>query len=432
MTRPAGAPSLRQFRATTGRIIVTDLFGATTTWLERGALLSADVTSNLNLPSQIAAQVRSGDPAVNRIFPADSDPLIAQSNRLVYVFVNEAPFNVATEERWVCRASGILMSPQDQADSDIGTTHFTAWDPWQFFMGLPCFANTEGAAISQDGLLFVATPGNEIAFTMIQNTFESLLALGFARPGFYADIPPGFGGTAFWAGTNETTPELDFRVAQGTTLGALLQQLASAGNNIEGTSQCIDIVFEPIYDPADRPGFTSQISIYNLAGSDAPKVQMAWSRFQRSATTADREHDGTPGAFANVAQFVAGSGNALGLAPILDNPASVAKYGGYWLQKFYPGQFLEQVVENLAVQALQLQKQGKRTFLVDVDPLRAGMPFRDYAIGDRIGIWSPDDQRVAASGLQRVQTVPLHIGPDGVCTVSQLLTSPDWPQNEGT
>ncbi len=431
----AGQPSLRQYRAVKGRIIVTDLFGATTTWLESGSLLQADVTSNLNLPSQIAAQVRSGDPAVNRIFPDDGDPLVAQSNRLVYVFLNEDPFATATEERWVCRASGILMSPQDQADADIGTTHFTAFDPWQFFMGLPCFADTLGNEISPDGLLFssATSTGNVIAYKLIQNTFESLLALGLAGPGFFADIPFAYGGTAFWNGTNETTPRLDFRVSQGTTLGQALQQLASAGNDVDGTSQCIDIVFEPIYDPVNRRGFTSQISVFNLAGSDAPKAQMAWGRFQRSAMTADRQHDGTPGAFVNVAQFAAYGGSFdPALTTIFDNPPSVAKYGAYWSQRAFPSQYIVQVTDALAVQALQLAKQGRRTFLVDVDPLRAAMPFRDYAIGDRIGVWSSRGQRVGASGLQRVQTIPLHIGADGICIVNQLLTSPDWPQNEGT
>ncbi len=433
------APSLRQYRAVRGRVIVTDLFGATTTWLERGSLLQADVTANLNLPSQIACQTRAGDPAVYSIFPTDGDPLVAQSNRLVYVFLNEDPYAVSAEDRWVCRASGILMSPQDQADADIGTTHFTAYDPWQFFMGLPCFADTIGNPIPQKGLLFPHVHGDEIAFTMIQNTIESMLALGWAGPGFFADIPNAFGGTTFYSGYNTGaythTPYLDFNVQQGTSLGQLLQQLASAGSDIPGTSQCIDIVFEPIYDPANRPGYTSQISIYDLAGSERPKAQMAWGRFQRSAMTADRQHDGTPGAFVNLAQFVAGQGgdsSDILLYPYQESFASIFKYGPYALQKFFPAQFDSTVVENLAVQALQLQKQGKRTFLVDVDPLRAAMPFRDYNIGDRIGVWTSHALRAPASGDQRVQTIPLSIGPDGVCVVSQLLTSPDWPQDEGS
>lgn len=428
MRRPAGVPA---------RVVVTDLNGVVTTWLSGKSLLGATVTSNLDLPSQITVDVRSGDKSVNTIFPADGDPLVAQSNRLAYVFLNEAPTAEMVDTRWVCRAAGILMSPDDQADADISTTHFTAYDPWQFFMGLPCFADELGTLIPQIGLTFPASAGNDIAYTLIQNTYASLLALGLAGPGFFADIPPAYGGTSFWSGTNEVTPTLDFVVQQGTSLGQALQNLASTGNDVQGTSQCIDIVFEPIYDPGSgisprRPGYTSQISIFNLAGIERPGAPMGWGRFNRSAMTADRQHDGTPGAFVNVAQFVAGQGGDLALVTPLDAAASVAKYGSYWLQKFFPGQPFASVVNNLAVQALTLQKQGKRTFLVDPDPLRAGMPFRDYAIGDRIPVYSTKAQRVPEAGLERVQTIPLVIGADGVTSVSKLLVSPDWPGDTNT
>src|ERR1019366_2785246 len=115
--------------------------------------------------------------------------------------------------------------------------------------------------------------GNVIAYQLIENTYKSLLHLGLcptgatgppiAGPGFYADIPNAYGGSGFWAGTDSPTPTLDFIVQQGTSLGQAVQNVASAGNDVQGTSQCIDILFEPIYDPENRPGFTSQISVYN-------------------------------------------------------------------------------------------------------------------------------------------------------------------------
>jgi hypothetical protein len=91
-----------------------------------------------------------------------------------------------------------------------------------------------------------------------------------------------------------------------------------------------------------------------------------------------------------------------------------------------------QAVEAFAVQTVQLQGQGKRTFTVDVDPLRGAMPFRDYNIGDRIPIYSTDAQRVGASGYQRVESIPVVVNSDGVTAVQGLLTSPDWPQGSGT
>ena len=432
MRRPAGVPA---------RVVVTDLYGVVTTWLSGKSLLNATATVNLDLPSQITVDVRSGDISVNTIFPTDGNPLVAQSNRLAYIFLNEAPTAVSVDDRWPCRASGILMSPDDQGDADISTTHFTAYDPWQYFMGLPCFADEVGTPIPQIGLTFSAA-GNVIAFQLIENTYKSLLYLGLcptgatgppiAGPGFYADIPNAYGGSGFWAGTDATTPTLDFIVQQGTSLGQALQNLASAGNDVQGTSQCIDIIFEAIYDPMNRPGFVSQVSVYNLAGAERPGAPMGWGRFNRSAMGAERQHDGTPTAFVNVAQYVAGQGGDLALVTPVTIPAVIAKYGSSWDQKFFPGQPFATVTNNLAIQTLNLQGQGKRTFLVDPDPLRAGMPFRDYGIGDRIPIWTTSKQRVPEEGYERVQTIPLVINSDGVAYVSKLLVSPDWPGDQLT
>ena len=379
----------------------------------------------------MTVDARSAESAVNTIYPPDGDPLLAQSNRLAYLFLNENPTCDMVDTRWVCRASGIAMSPSDTGDADTSTTHVTFYDPWQYMMGLPCFADQEGTPIPQIGLTFASVKGNVIAYTLLQNTLLSLAALDI-QLGFYADIPNAYSGTTYWDGTNEDTPELDFVVQQGTSLGQALQNLASTGNDVEGTAQCIDIIFEPIWDPVNRPGFTSQISVYNLAGVVQPTAPMAWGRFTYTAVTAERDHDGTPGSFVNVAQFVPGQGGALDHVPPVQLAASVMKYNSSWLQQFFPSQPFVTVTNNLAIQILQLQGQGKRTFAVDPDPLRAALPFRDYNIGDRIPVFSTDSQRLAASGYQRVQTIPFQVNADGVTMVSKLLTSPDWPEATGT
>ena len=112
---PAGVPA---------RVVVTDLYGQITTQLARANILNATWTANLDQPSSGTIDVRSNDPSVNTVFAKDGDPLIAQSNRLAYLFLNEKPPMVGTvpQAPWVCRGSGILMSPQDQTDSDVSTT----------------------------------------------------------------------------------------------------------------------------------------------------------------------------------------------------------------------------------------------------------------------------------------------------------------------
>ncbi len=198
----------------------------------------------------------------------------------------------------------------------------------------------------------------------------------------------------------------------------------SGGTNLGGC----DIVLTPIYDPINRPGYTHELSIYNLAGDDIYLSPIAWGEFVRSATTADRQHDGTPGQFVNIADFHVGQGGypvPIG-GPPPSNSASVALYSPYWESKFFPQQVSAVSVLALAQQELQLRKQGKRTFTVDLDPLRSGMPLRDYNIGDRIPLNMPAALRVKATGRQRIQTIPVDVNPDGMTRVQGLVTSPDW------
>lgn len=397
------------------RYVITDLAGATTTWLYR-SLLSGTVVANLNQPWQITGAVRSADPSVNTIFAGDGDPLVAQSNRLVYVFLDYGGVNPLE-----CVASGVLMSPQDEADPDIGTTHFTAYDPWQYLFGRPCYADTAGTPISSEGFLFPATRGGVIVATLLKNAIES------EGIGCFIDAGLDYAGTPFWTGTIEDTPVIDFRVQQGMTVGDAWNALVAAGDPSGGTGG-VDIVLEPIYDQQFRPTYTSQLSVFNLAGSEKPSSPMAWGRFTRSTSTASREHDGTPGSFVNVADFHVGQGGypVPLLGPPPSNAASVAKYQPYWSTQFFPDQTEIDPVLAMARQALILGKQGKRTFTVNPDPLRASVPFRDYTVGDRIPQLSTDHQRVGASGSQRIETIPVQINPDGVIRVNALLTTPDW------
>jgi hypothetical protein len=434
---PLCRPALRPPRNIRARLIVTDLNGVVTTWLERNHL-GATVNANLDQPWQIAAAVRGNDPAVHTLF-TDGYPLLAQSNRLVYVLLREAPAGSGVAP-WVCEASGILMSPQDQADADIGTSHFVAYDPWQYLKGVPCFNDDDGGRIPPGGRFFSAAAfpdgAAQIAAQLLSDSILSLNALGYGpATGPFIDLPlhdvggggGPYAGSGFYNGGGvHPTPPISFTVQQGSMLGDVWDQLVAAGSDITGTSSGCDIVLEPLYDPALRPGFTSQLAVYPLAGVERPEAPMAWARFTRTAVTADRQHDGTPSAFINVALFGAGQGGADGLGTIQANALAIAAFYSYWAQQFFPGQPIVGAVNNLAIQALHLHKQGTRTYLVDPDPLRAGVPLRDYAPGDRVNVLAPNSLRVTNAGYHRVQTIPLQINPDGVVMVSQLLTCPDW------
>lgn len=411
----------RWFSGYQSRFLVTDLFGVTTTWLDR-LTLGATVATNLNQPATGTVSLRSNDPRVNRIF-TDGDPLVAQSNRLVYLFLRQGG-----SPPWQCVSAGIVMQPEDQADQDVPTTHLTYFDAWQFLFGTPCYMDEVGTLPGPNGFQFFATPGSVIVATLLGNAVfsQNPTVPGTGGNGYMIDAGLTYGGTVHWAGTIETTPAIDFTVQQGTSVGDAWNQLLTAGNDIAtGLSDAgVDIVLTPIYDPVNRPGYTHELSVFNLAGVDRHSAPMAWGMFTRSAETADRVHDATPGQFINIADYYAGQGGP-GVGQVV-NAASVGKYLAYWSQKFFPQQPDALSVLAMAHQAIQLQKQGKRTFTVNPDPLRAIGPFVGYNIGDRIPIYAPNRLRVTAAGLQRVQGIPLEINPDGVARVNALLTSPDW------
>lgn len=416
----------RWFSGYQTRFVVTDLLGVTTTTLDK-LILSGQVAVNLNQPLTGSLSVRSDDRRVNRLF-TDGYPLLAQSNRLVYMFFREQP---DAGNPWVCRAAGIFMSPEDQADADVPTTHFAFYDAWQFLMGTPAFIDHAGNIPGPDGFTFFATPGSTIAATLLANAIASATTGALGGNGTFIDAGVAYGGTASWAGTIEATPRIDYTVQQGATLGQVWNDLVGIENPDPGSGPAdagLDIVLNAIYDPVGRPGYTHDLSLVNLAGVDRPGSPMAWGAFTRTAITADRQHDATPGSFLNVADFYAGQGGppaGPGGLPIT-NPVSIATFLAYWSQQFFPAQPDARAVVAMAQQALVLAKQGKRTFTVNPDPLRAIQPFIGYAIGDRIPVIASNNLRVTAGGLQRVQGIPLNVAPDGITRVSALLTSPDY------
>lgn len=407
-TPPVPPAASRFFEGYQWRFLFTDLGCVTTTWAN-GLLSSRAISKTLGQPTTIEAQVVSDDPRVNTIF-SDGFPLVAQSNRLVFAFRREGG-----TPPWVCRAAGILMSPEDQGTTDIATSHFTAYDPRQLLAGRPC-TNADGTLPGSLGLNFLGVTGDTIVTTLLERTILN-------EGGCFIDAGVDHGGTLYWTGTIETTDPIDFTVQQGTMVGEAWSTLEQTGN--------LDIVLTPIYDPVRRPGYTHELSIYRMAGSEKPGAVFGWDRLNRAVAQIDRMHDGTPGAFFNKVQYYAGQGGSpVPITGPLVNAESVAAFGSYWAQQFFPA--LTSVdptgaaVLALAAQALVLAKQGKRTLTITPTPERAPVALLDYDVGDRIPVYASDRLRVTADGLQRVQGIPIQINDDGIEQIGGLLCSPDW------
>lgn len=383
--------------------------GVTTTWAD-GLLTSRGIVFTLDQPTVITAAVWPDDRRVNQIFALDGDPLVAQGNRIVYCFRREGG-----NPPWKIRAAGILMSPEDQGDADIPLTHFTAYDPWLYLYARPVM-NADGNLPPPDGAIVILR-GDQIVTSLLKHTIDNQ---GFC----FIDAGVAFGGTSYYSGTIEATDVIAFEYQRGMTVGDAWDAMCNAGN--------LDIELKAIYDPR-RPGYTHELNIKRLAGVNRRTAVFAWDKMNRSVTTIDRMHDGTPGNFINVIQAYAGQGGfPVPAAGPLKNNASVLKYLPYWLNTFQTTQGAVDptgsMVLALAQQQLVLQKQGRRTLTLSPTPERAPIPLTEYNVGDRVPVYATRRLRVTAAGLQRVQAIPISIDDDGIESVPALLTSPDWRQ----
>lgn len=390
---------------------IPSIGGVTTTWAN-GLLSDRQITKTINQPTTISAAVWPDDIRVNQIF-TDGFPVVAQSNRIVYAFRREGG-----TPPWKIRAAGILMSPEDQGDTDIPLTHFTAYDPWQLLAARPVVDST-GQLPGPYGFSFLAQTGNIIVCTILKNTIQAPPDGGHAAGGFcFIDAGPLYGGTSYWGGTFETTPPVNFMIQQGMSVGDAWTQLCDTG--------FLDIVLTPIYDPIRRPGYTHELSIYNLSGSEQPSAVMGWDRMNRALTSIDRMHSGVPGDFINKVAYYVGQGGPG--APIQTNGQSIDVYGPYWATQTFPDQTIPSASMTVAFaqQALTLGRQGKRTLTLNPTPERSPIPLVDYDVGDRIPVYASNRLRVTSAGYQRVQVLPITITDDGIEQVQSLLTSPDW------
>jgi hypothetical protein len=145
--------------------------------------------------------------------------------------------------------------------------------------------------------------------------------------------------------------------------------------------------------------------------------------------------DGTR--MANKVQYYAGQGGVK--VPLQTDAASVADYGTYWAQQFFPGSHDRTTVALLAVAALAIRRNGIRSITVDPAPERVELALRDYREGDYLPIWASRNLREpigvdydtfdpdfpGACGYQRVYVIPIELDDNGVERVRGLVVSKD-------
>lgn len=393
------------------RWVVTTLNSQVVTFLDHVAM-DKEVTHYLNRPSEQACRLPSDNPEVNILFgigTEEQEPFVSEGNRLLYCFRREGG-----DPQWKIRASGIILQLEDDADSaDTSTayTHLGSYDPWQYLYNRPV-VNLDGSLPGENGISFTATATNVIALTLIRNT---ILNHGMV----HLDVPTLFGGSGFWAGTNQTTAQIDINFEQGTSVGEALDQLAE--------TDTIDFEIRPIWDPINRPGYTSELSLWIEMGSTRFSSIFAWDRPSHSLVQLSRLKDGTQRA--NYIRFQAGQGGENGAAADQIDAASVAKYGEYHAQQFFPKQTVVEAVEALAAAQLTLRKNGKTTVTFSPAPERAPMLYTEYFLGDRVPVYASRNFRQEMGGpaadplLQRIYGIPIKISDNGVEEVQRLVTA---------
>ncbi len=413
---PPPPPAVTRYRTPFWRFVVLDLKTfETLSFLDRLAS-QRTATYTLNQAAVATGVVPSDNPEVNIPWPSiDDDPFLAEGTRVLLGFRREG---VAPDPPWVIRFAGIIMQMEDTAASDDSFSSYTAYDPWQYLLSRPV-CNADGSLPGPDGISFTATHADVIAQELLANTIFNQGPVG-------VDAGAINGGTGFYDGTIETCIAIDINFAQGTTVGQAWQQLCDL--------DVCDIVLAPIYDPKNRPGYLCQFNIYTEVGSILDDQIFAWDMPSRSLVGISRLVEGGTQRANKVKYFSGQGGSATGgqTIPVQTDAGSVARFGEYWRQQFFPGQNVAAAVQQLAQAQLQLSAAGKVTVAISPAPQRSPIPFEDFFLGDRVPVYASDRFRApipdpATSGsmvqYQRIYGIPLLIADDASEQINQMLTA---------
>ncbi len=392
------------------RIFITDKDSQTLSILDHRST-QRQFLFTLNNPAYHTGQVASDDNEINLPWPdADSPANLTNNRRLLWALQKWEGYFPPYQPIF----GGIVTIAEDQG-ADAPTTRYTAHDPWQYMMSRPVRDPDTGALPGVDGLKFPdGALGSDIALALLETTqaVEGETHILFDT---VFDSSPLVGGITF---------------DQGTSVGEAWQQLCNTGT--------MDITLQPIYDPTVSPGKVCYFNVWPLnegeaAGNILYDIVMAWDLPGHSLMTINRLVDGTR--LANQIQFFAGQGGVP--VNLQSDSASVAAYGSYYSQQFFPGTQDRRLVTLLALAELEARKNGGRSITFDPAPERVEQPFKDYNLRDYLPVWASrnlreplgvdydsfDANNPGASGYQRIYAIPLNVDDNGVATVTGLLTS---------
>jgi len=373
------------------RYVVTNRDLEVVTFLDSLAT-SKRMTFELNQPAMATGLVPSDSPEVN-ILQA-GHPFVDEGRRFLLGFRREGG-----TPPWTIRYAGIILQIEDSADeasSPAAHSTITAWDPWKYLYYRPV-VRADGSLPGPAGETFTGLTGNQIATTLLDRTTTY------------------HGETHIMTGTVQTTDSMPpTTFSQGMTVGEAWAQLCQSGN--------MDIVLRPVYDPITNPGKLVALNISPQAGRPRYKAGMAWGAPGETLRAISRLVDGTQRA--NKYQGHIGQGGPA--ADVLQTDAtSVANYGEYWAQEWFPGSGTKAVVAALAAERLLVRKNGVTTYRVSPLSEPSPRPFIDYFLGDCVPVYADARLRQATYSLQRILAIPIDVDDNGTEVVTELGFSQD-------
>jgi len=398
------------------RFVVTDLDGVILTWMEKYAS-TIRVERNFGTPSSIQFTVPDDNPQVN-IEADDGSPFLEEGNRLVYGFRRDC--NVIASDMaqpWICRASGAALIAEDVGDADVPRGTFTFYDPWQVLYKAPV-RDSDGGLPEQPGRVYPAgTRYDQIIVDQLDLMSTNVLP-GVPIGSAFAFLD--WGQTAEYGNTTGMQIEATAALAEDTTyqvgmsIGELITNLVATGD--------VEVLFTPIWDPRNRPGYTHELGVYTTAGTHRPNAVFAWDRWPRTLVGINRIRDGRERQ--NRIFYHASQGGPS--VPEQRDPASVIEFGEYVSQQFFPGNESIASVTAMARRTLTLQSEGLITYKLSPTSALAPVPFVQYEPGDTVPVWSGDRLRRPILGdAVRIQSIPVEIGEDQLERVNGLLVSRD-------
>lgn len=384
------------------RVIVTNLASETISILDRVAA-DRHVHPVLGAPNWQSFTVPSDSPLVN--IPVDGgDPYVAEGNRLVYWFRQES--NVSVDPYFTCRAAGTVLQVEDTAQQDDARTKVVSFDTWGLAAKRPACSPDGYRPVPfgpWDGIYPPGTTVGEIIVAQFNNSEANNGPLRCILD------PDNVESTLPWSDTTE------YVITGGMSVADVWTAMVNTG-------KC-DLVFKPFYDPVGNPGVTHSLYVYQEAGADLPDQIFGWDRAPHSLLALSRMFDGTQRA--NKVALGAGTGAEYGVHDVVEDTASIAKFGESWVQQALPNVIDKVGLSSLADFQLSLRRNGRQTVQMSPTPERSPCPFQEYDLGDRVPVYASRSKfRQELTGYVRIYGFPIDISDDALETVTGMILLP--------